>query len=154
MSRLAVLIATVGYVGFIPIAPGTFGTAAGLAFLLALRSVTTPAADTVAVLVTFVVGTWAAGEAERHFNRKDPGPIVIDEVLGLFITMALLPVTVPVMIFAFFLFRFFDVIKPFPAGWLESAPGGFGVMLDDAMAGVYAQVVVRLTLTMMPGWFV
>ncbi|MFN2444285.1 MAG: phosphatidylglycerophosphatase A [Vicinamibacterales bacterium] len=155
MSRLALLVATVAYIGFIPIAPGTFGTAAGLAILWALRAVTTaPAADGAAMLVTFALGTWAASEAERYFNRKDARPIVIDEVLGVLITMALLPLTVPVMLLGFLLFRLFDVVKPFPAGRLEGAPGGYGVMLDDAMAGVYAHLALRLVLmTLPPGWF-
>jgi phosphatidylglycerophosphatase A len=153
MSRVALTIATVGYVGLMPIAPGTWGTAAGLLIFAALRAVAPPVADVAAILLTFVVGTWAADVAERHFDRKDPGPVVVDEVLGTFITMALLPASLSVGALGFFLFRVFDVIKPFPAGRLEAIPGGLGVMLDDAMAGVYAHLVLRLTLTMMPGWF-
>jgi phosphatidylglycerophosphatase A len=152
MSRLAVVIASVGYVGFIPVAPGTFGTAAGLALLVALRAFAPPGADLAAILVTFVVGVWASTVAERALARTDPGPVVIDEVLGTFITMALLPVSLPVAVAGFLLFRIFDVIKPFPARRLESAPGGLGVMLDDAMAGIYAHLTLRLTIAMAPGW--
>lgn len=153
MSRLAVLIATVGYIGYVPIAPGTFGAAAGLGIFALLRATPSfPWGDGVAILVSFVVGTWAAFAAERHFNRKDPGPIVIDEVLGMLITVAWLPASPSVAIAGFLWFRLFDVIKPFPARQLESAPGGYGVMLDDAMAGVYAHVALRLTMWVMPQW--
>lgn len=154
MSRLAVVIATVGYVGFVPFAPGTFGTAIGLLFFVAMRSVVPPAADLAAVLAAFVVGTWAAGEAERHFGRTDPGPVVIDEVLGILITLCWLPVSWGIAVTGFLLFRLFDVIKPYPARRLESAPGGFGIMLDDAMAGLYAHVALRLLLAALPHWFV
>lgn len=154
MSRLAVVIATAGYVGFVPVAPGTFGTAIGLVLFLALRAVAPPAADAVAVLAIFVAGTWAGGAAERHFGRTDPGPVVIDEVLGTFITFFWLPVSWAALAAGFFFFRLFDVIKPFPARRLESAPGGFGIMLDDAMAGVYAHLALRLLMAAMPHWFV
>lgn len=153
MSRLAVLVATVGYVGYAPFAPGTFGSAAGLVILAALRAMSSsPWIDPLAIAASFALGTWAAFAAERHFNRKDPGPIVMDEVLGMFITMAWLPLTPGTALAGFFLFRLFDVIKPFPARQLESAPGGYGVMLDDAMAGVYSHVVLRVAMWLLPGW--
>lgn len=153
MSQLAVLIATVGYIGYVPIAPGTFGTAVGLGVFAWLRATTSsPWADGAAILVSFLVGTWAAFAAERHFNRKDPGPVVIDEVLGMLITVAWLPASLSVAVAGFLWFRLFDVIKPFPARRLESAPGGFGIMLDDAMAGVYAHVALRFTMWLMPQW--
>jgi phosphatidylglycerophosphatase A len=153
MSHVALIIATVAYVGYVPIAPGTFGSAAGLVLFALMRSTTSfPWGDALAIVTSFGIGTWAAFAAERHFNRKDPGPIVIDEVLGMLITVAWLPASPSVALAGFLWFRVFDVIKPFPARQLESAPGGYGVMLDDAMAGVYAHAALRGTIWLVPQW--
>jgi phosphatidylglycerophosphatase A len=108
----------------------------------------------VAVIATLVAGIWSANVAERLFGRKDPGAVVIDEVLGMLITLAFLDVTMSAAITGFFLFRLFDVLKPFPAGRLEHLAGGYGVMMDDAMAGIYSHAVLRLLLMFRSEWFV
>ena len=99
-----------------------------------------------ALLVAFVavtaVGIWAAARVERVLGAKDPGLIVIDEVAGMMLAVLLLPRTIPVLITAFFLFRLFDVWKPFPAHESQALAGGLGVMLDDLVAGLYALVLV------------
>jgi phosphatidylglycerophosphatase A len=105
-----------------------------------------------AILVVFAVGTWSATIAERYFGGIDPGPVVIDEVLGMLITLALVPVGVKGAIIGFLVFRVFDVVKPFPAGRLERLHGGLGVMSDDAAAAVYGNIVMRLMMAFAPGW--
>ena len=143
---LALALATVLGVGYAPFAPGTFGSAAGLVVWALLPS--SLAAHLAAIVVVFVVGSWSGTLAERHFGRTDPGQVVIDEVLGMLITLFLNPVGWIGAIAGFFLFRIADIIKPFPANRLERLHGGIGVMADDAMAAVYANLVLRAGL-----WF-
>jgi phosphatidylglycerophosphatase A len=104
------------------------------------------------IVVILLVGTWAASHAERFFGAIDPGPVVIDEVLGQLVTLAFIPVAVPAAITGFVLFRIFDVIKPYPANRLERFHGGLGIMADDVMAGIYANIVLRLLMWWLPGW--
>ena len=138
MNRLAMFLATAGYVGFFPIAPGTAGSAAGLlVYVLDSRGAQSGSIELAAIAVILVVGIWAADVVERQLG-KDPGPVVIDEVLGMLVTLALLDVTIAGAIVGFFVFRVLDVLKPYPAGRLEHLHGGPGIMLDDAMAGIYA----------------
>jgi phosphatidylglycerophosphatase A len=151
-SRLAVFIATFGYVGYFPIAPGTAGSLAALALYAVVRWLGTPAAELVAIVAVLIIGVWAAHGTERALNRKDPGPVVIDEVLGMLMTLAFMPLSAWGIAAGFLLFRIFDVIKPFPAGRLEHLPGGFGIMADDAMAGVYGQIVMRVGISLWPQW--
>ena len=135
-TRLAVFIATVCYAGYFPIAPGTVGSAAGLLVYLLVWWTGSVAVEVGLIVAVFAVGVWAASEAERHFGGIDPGPIVIDEVVGMLITGRSSPSACPARPGSV-LFRVFDVIKPFPAGRLEQLHGGLGVMADDAMAAVY-----------------
>jgi phosphatidylglycerophosphatase A len=152
MSGLAVFIATFGYVGFFPIAPGTAGSLAALALHALVRWAGPPAVELVTIIVVFAVGVWAATGTERALARKDPGPVVIDEVLGMLITLAFLPLSLWGIATGFLIFRLFDVIKPFPAGRLEHLPAGLGIMADDAMAGVYAHLVLRIAVMLAPAW--
>jgi phosphatidylglycerophosphatase A len=152
MSGLAVFIATFGYVGFFPIAPGTAGSVAALALYALVRWAGTPAVELVTIIAVFAIGIWAATGTERALARKDPGPVVIDEVLGMLVTLAFLPLSLWGIVTGFLIFRLFDVIKPFPAGRLEHLPAGLGIMADDAMAGVYAHLVLRIAVMMAPGW--
>ena len=99
------------------------------------------------------IGVWSGNVAEKHFGRVDPAPFVLDEVAGMLITLALIPVSLPGAIVGFLLFRLFDVVKPWPANRLEALPGGIGMMADDAMAAVYGNVVMRLLVAVVPaGW--
>ena len=152
MTRLAVLLATVGYCGYFPIAPGTVGSAAGLVVYLLVWWTQSPLLEVALIALTFAAGTWAATHAERFFGGIDPGPVVIDEVLGMLITLAFIPVGWSGALAGFVIFRVFDVIKPFPADRLEKFHGGFGIMADDAMAGVYANLVLRLLIWLLPAW--
>lgn len=152
MIRLAVFLATVAYCGYFPVAPGTVGSAAGLVVYLLVWWTRSPIVEAGLIAVTFVVGTWAATHAERYFGGIDPGPVVIDEVLGMLMTLAFIHVGLTAALAGFVLFRVFDVIKPFPANRLEKLHGGLGVMADDAMAGVYANLALRLAMWLLPGW--
>jgi phosphatidylglycerophosphatase A len=150
--RFAVFLATVAYCGYFPIAPGTVGSAAGLIVYLLVWWTRSPILEAGLIAATFVIGTWAATHAERYFGGIDPGPVVIDEVLGMLITLAFIPVGWSGALAGFVLFRVFDVLKPFPANRLETFHGGFGIMADDAMAGVYANLVLRLLIWLLPAW--
>ena len=143
-SRVALAIATVGGIGYIPVAPGTFGSAAGLAVWWVLPQ--TAAAQAAAIVVLFAIGTWSGYAAERHFGRTDPGQVVVDEVVGVLITLWMNPVGWRGAAAAFLLFRIADIVKPYPANRLERLHGGLGVMADDAMAAVYANLALRLGL--------
>ncbi len=152
MNEIAMAIATAGYVGYFPIAPGTAGSLAGLVVFAFVRGVGAPAFELAMIAVVLALGIWSASIAESVLKLKDPGPVVIDEVLGMLITLALLPLSVIGVLAGFVLFRFFDVIKPFPAGRLEALHGGMGIMLDDAVAGLYAYASLRVLLTLAPAW--
>ena len=95
-----------------------------------------------ALVVVVLVGIWASHRVEAVLERKDPGVIVIDEVAGMMVSVLLLPRTLGVLLCAFLLFRLFDIWKPFPAGEAQALRGGFGVMVDDLVAGVYALVLL------------
>ena len=152
MTRLAVFVATVGYCGYFPIAPGTVGSAAGLVFYALVRWTGSPVVEAGAILALFAAGVWAGTTAERYFGGIDPGPIVIDEVVGMLITLAFIPVGWSGAAVGFVLFRIFDVIKPYPAGQFERLHGGLGVMADDAMAGIYGNLSLRLVMWLLPAW--
>jgi phosphatidylglycerophosphatase A len=158
VTRLAVFLATAGYSGYFPIAPGTVGSAVGLLVYGAIRwahspgMVTMPIIEALLILGLFAVGVWAGTTAERYFGGIDPGPIVLDEVVGMLMTLAFIPVGLSAALTGFVLFRIFDVIKPFPARRFEALHGGFGVMADDAMAAIYANVSLRLLMALFPLW--
>lgn len=152
MTRLAVFVATAGYSGYFPFAPGTVGSAVGLVVYLLVWWSRSIAVEVGLIVVLFLAGVWAATTAERYFGGVDPGPVVIDEVVGMLITLAFIPVGVSGALAGFFIFRVFDVIKPYPAGRLEGLHGGLGVMADDVMAAIYANISLRAVLWAMPGW--
>jgi phosphatidylglycerophosphatase A len=100
----------------------------------------------------FVIGVWAANGTEAALGRKDPGIVVIDEVLGMLMTLALLPVSLTGILVGFLLFRALDVIKPYPARRFEDLHGGLGIMADDAVAGLYSYLIMRGLIWVMPAW--
>ena len=155
VDRLGVFFATCGYVGYAPVAPGTFGSVAGLAVFAAVRASGSTFVEITVISALFAIGVWSAAAAERYFDRVDPAPVVMDEVAGMLITLAFLPVTLIGAIVGFFIFRAFDVIKPWPAGRFEKLPGGLGVMADDGMAGIYGNLLMQVLIWMTPaGWLV
>lgn len=148
MSTLALALATSFGVGYVPFAPGTFGSAAGLLLWALLPA--SAGVQIAAVVAVLAIGTWAAELTERRVGATDPGIVVVDEVLGMIVTLALVPVGWGGALAGFILFRVFDVIKPYPANRFEDFHGGLGIMLDDAMAGVYANLALRLVLALAP----
>lgn len=154
-ARLGLFIATCGYIGFAPLAPGTVGSAAGVALFYLVRATGVPWAQGALIVALFAAGVWAASVAERSLGRTDPGPVVIDEVVGVLITLAWIPVTPLGALAGFLIFRVLDVVKPWPARQFEALHGGLGVMADDAMAAVYGQLLLRGLVFFAPaGWLV
>jgi phosphatidylglycerophosphatase A len=148
-----VFVATCGYLGYAPVAPGTFGSAAGLLVFAAVRASGSTGVELATIAVLFAIGVWSGTVAEHHFGGIDPAPVVMDEVVGMLITLALLPVNTTGAIVGFLVFRAFDVVKPWPSGRFEKLPGGLGVMADDGMAAVYGNLVMRALMWMTPvGW--
>ena len=139
-DRLALTIATVGGVGYSPVAPGTAGSLIAVAILWLVPF------SRLGLIVYFIVvtliGVWAAHRAEMVLGGKDPGAIVVDEVAGMTLSVLALPLTPAVLAVAFVFFRVFDVVKPPPARGSQSLTGGVGVMVDDLIAGLYTLAVV------------
>jgi phosphatidylglycerophosphatase A len=144
------LLATWGPCGFVPFAPGTAGTlgAVPLAWALALLG---PLPAAAAILVLFAASVVAAGHAGRHFGVVDASQIVIDEVIGYLVTMAFVPFSWPAAAVGFLLFRACDVLKPWPASAFDRVKNGWGVVLDDVAAGVWAGAGLWLLARYAPG---
>ena len=149
--RLAILVCTFGYIGYSPVAPGTAGSLAGLVLYAGMRWLGAgPVADALLIAALFLVGTWSGTHAEKYFGGTDPGPGVIDEVVGMLMTLFLVPAGWAVAIVGFFIFRVLDVVKPFPANRLERLHGGLGMMADDAMSAVYSNLTLHLLVWTVP----
>jgi len=137
-------IATGCYSGYLPKAPGTWGSLVGLLLFYLLHALSLPIYLAV-VAGLFVVGSFAAGEAEKILDNRDPGVVVIDEIVGILITMIAVPVTPLTMALGFILFRIFDIAKPFPVNFFDQRfHGGLGIMLDDVVAGIYSLIILQL----------
>jgi phosphatidylglycerophosphatase A len=140
----AVWTATVAGVGYFPIAPGTIGSAVGVGLVAALNALPIGNAGRsallgLAVVLIFFVGVWAAGESEKFFGQTDPRHVVIDEVAGQILAFLVCPhPSWRLLLAGFVLFRLFDITKLFPAQRAERLPGGWGIMVDDLIAGAYA----------------
>ena len=144
-TRIGLAIATALGAGYAPIAPGTFGSAVGVLLWFALPPVLW--IQSLAIAIVAVVGSWSGDVAETHFNKHDPGHVVVDEVAGMMVTLVLNPAAGWTWtLVAFLLFRAFDIAKPFPVRQFERLPGGIGIMADDLMAGVYANLALRLSI--------
>jgi phosphatidylglycerophosphatase A len=150
MRRFAVFVCSFGYVGFFPIAPGTAGSAAGLVVYLALRELGVTYLELPVAVALFALGVWLGGAAETALGSIDPGPVVIDEVMGMLLTLALVPVNWIGMTLGFLIFRTFDVVKPYPARRFERLAGGLGMMADDAMAAIYANLLLQAAYYLAP----
>ena len=170
----ALAIATCG-VGYLPIAPGTFGSVVGVGAWIGLRGMLLallwPAAGgshlnllhisyaligglSLAALAITLLGVWAGARVEKLHGAKDPQKVVIDEVAGQLIALIAVPLQVEswwTILLAFVLFRFFDIVKPYPASRFEGLHGGLGIMADDVVAGIYAAICVAVIVSI--GWF-
>ncbi len=130
--------------GLAPKAPGTFGTLAALPVYLVLNQFS-PVVYLSSVLLAFVFGVWLCEHVANDMKVKDPGCIVWDEFVGLWITLFLLPVGWYWIVIGFGLFRFFDIVKPWPVSWADkSLTGGMGIMVDDVLAGFYSLACIQL----------
>lgn len=141
--RVRVAISTLFGIGHAPVASGTVASAATIPIAVAL-ALCGPWVFLAGTAVVIVIAFWSAGAAEAHFGLKDPHAVVIDEVAGQLVALAFVPLGWIWYAAGFFLFRVFDVIKPYPANRLERVPGGPGIVLDDLAAGVYANLVLVL----------
>lgn len=142
MAKIHEAIATVFGLGHLPWAPGTWGSAAGLALCLALHGM--PIVYFAVFAVIFAVGIAAADAVRRKDGVKDPSYVVIDEFSCVFLVFAFVPMTVVHVVLGFALFRFFDIVKPEPIRSVERIKGGWGIMLDDAVAAVYANLILQI----------
>jgi phosphatidylglycerophosphatase A len=143
LERFFLFLAAGFGAGYVRMAPGTAGTVVAIPVFLVLSSIPFPLYE-LTILAFFFFASWISGEAERCWGRKDHPRIVIDEIVGYLITMLWLPKTTLFIILGFLLFRFFDIVKPPPIRLLERVKGGYGVVLDDVLAGVYANIVLQL----------
>jgi len=144
MDKIIMFLATGFYSGNLPKAPGTWGSLMALVPWFFMRNMPLPNYLGL-VAGIFVVGCLLAGSAEKILDQADAGPIVIDEFVGMFITLIAAPSHPAAWIIGFLLFRFFDVLKPFPCSWFDSnIHGGFGIMMDDVVAGIYALLCLQL----------
>ena len=154
MKHFISLLATGFGVGYSPVAPGTLGTLIAILIYYFLSEIPSPLYE-ITLIGFFFLSVWVSENAERLFGKKDDQRIVIDEIIGFLITMLWVPKTIRFVMIGFFLFRFFDILKPFPIRRLEKRfKGGFGVVLDDVAAGVYANVVLQIIsyyFTLPPG---
>ena len=145
-------IATCGGIGKIPFAPGTFGSIPGL-LLYYFLSRLHPLAAACCIIGFILMAVWIAGKAEQAFKVKDPGCIVIDEIAGMAVTFFALPPSLYLGVAGFALFRIFDVLKPFPVGYLDrNLKGGAGIVMDDVAAGVISNLILHVLLYFMHGF--
>ena len=144
-DRAATVIATAFGAGYSPVAPGTAGSLVGLALFWPLQ-LAPPWVQVLVTVAAFGAGVAASSRLAQRLGRKDPGAAVVDEVVGMWLSLLFLPFTPATALAGFLLFRLLDVFKPWPARQLEALPGGWGIMTDDVMAGVYANLLLRAGL--------
>ncbi|MBN1907599.1 MAG: phosphatidylglycerophosphatase A [Deltaproteobacteria bacterium] len=148
-GRFILFFATWFFTGLIPFAPGTWGSLAALPFA-ALANSLGPFFSYLSIALILIISIPVAGRAAQIMQMEDPSSVVIDEAAGIFVTLFLIPVSWMSVIAGFVLFRIFDILKPFPIGLIDKkVRGGRGIVFDDVMAGIYANVGVRIFLILM-----
>jgi phosphatidylglycerophosphatase A len=143
-DRVARFCATFFHIGDLPVAPGSAASAAALAVAYFVHS--WPVLYIAVGVLFTVIGFMASGQVEKLIGKKDPGCIVIDEAAGIMISFLFIPMTWPVMLTGFFLFRAFDMFKIYPANKFEAMGGSYGIMMDDVMAGIYTNIVLQIAV--------
>jgi phosphatidylglycerophosphatase A len=141
--RVAKAVSSFFYIGFVPIIPGTFGSLGGLIVYFLLQTIPSWQVYLGAIVFISLLGVWAAGRAEKGSGIVDPSFVVIDEVAGQLITLFLIPPSVLFVVAGFLVFRFLDIVKPIPARQAERLPHGWGIMMDDIIAGVYGAIFMH-----------
>lgn len=143
MKKIKIWLATGFGLGYSPIISGTVGSLGGIILYWLFHHLPWPL-YLVTIIALIFLGIWAADQAERIFQKKDSGYIVIDEIVGFLVAVFLIPWQWPWILAAFLLFRVFDILKPYPCRRIETLPGGTGIMLDDLGAGLYTNLVLHL----------
>jgi len=147
VSQIARLIASFFYVGYIPLVPGTFGSLAAFAIYFPLHYYTNDwRIYGFCIILVVALGIWASHVAQKDSKILDPSFVVIDEVAGQLITLFLIPFSWYAVVSGFFLFRILDILKPQPARKAEDLPGGWGIMMDDVIAGVYGNIILSVAI--------
>ncbi len=147
----AQLLATWFGVGLLPVAPGTWGSLAALPFAWGFYTFGGPVTLAAAAVAAFAGGIWAAGRIERASGIKDPSQVVIDEVAGQWLALSAVAPDLLLYAIGFVLFRIMDIVKPWPASWIDRRmPGGIGIMLDDLVAGAYAGIALYFIAKLIP----
>ena len=141
MDKFCKLVSSVFYIGYLPVAPGSLGSFAALFLYFFVKG--NPLLMGAAIVICLFLGFLTAGRAEELFGGKDASEIIIDEFTGMLVALYLLPVTMGYIVSAFLLFRFFDILKPKPINRLEKLEGSLGVMSDDLLAGIYANLILQ-----------
>lgn len=147
-GKAALVLATWFGAGLVPRAPGTAGTLAGLPLVLIIKCFGS-LYEALVLFVFVLLAVWAAERGYRLLGREDPPEVVIDEVAGYLLALFLLPASWLTISLGFLLFRIFDIWKPFPIKRLEAVRGGLGIVLDDLVAGIYANLVMRVVLLLL-----
>ncbi|UCF91519.1 MAG: phosphatidylglycerophosphatase A [Desulfobacterales bacterium] len=151
-EKVVIFLATGGFIGNIPFAPGTFGSFLGLPLSYLLSKMDAPSAALGVAL--FILGAIGISHgAERILGQKDPGRVVIDEIAGVLVALFGLPFNLLTAAAGFVVFRMFDIWKPFPIGRVDAKfSGGVGVVLDDVVAGIFANLFLRVIFHFMHAW--
>ena len=144
-EKLAFIFSSAMGAGFFPVAQGTVGTLAGIPLVIA-SAYLNPLADGVLIFLFIILAVWSSDVSCNLLAREDPAEVVIDEVAGILMTFFLLPFSWLHLCFGFVLFRLFDILKPYPVRHLEKLKGGLGIVADDLMAGVYANLCLRILI--------
>jgi phosphatidylglycerophosphatase A len=150
MDSILKYIATLGFIGYLPSAPGTFGTLCAFFVFILLKP--SPYLHMLILLIMIPIGILSAHRAEILLNDKDSRHIIIDEFCGYFFSLIAIPFSISYLLIAFFLFRVFDILKPFPIRTIESfLSGGIGIMADDIMAAIYTNMILQIMIILNPG---
>ena len=144
-ERLSILISSFFYLGYSPVAPGTVGTL-GAVILFYVISGFSSLFYLFFVIALIIFSVWVSGIASIRLGDSDPSRIVIDEVCGFLVTMILIPPTIPNILMGFLFFRFFDILKPPPIRRLERLSAGMGIVADDVLAGIYANILLQIVV--------
>jgi len=145
-QSIILFLASGAFSGYISFAPGTWGTLAGLPLCYALSLMAWPI-QIITLCIFMPIAAWISGQGEQYLDTKDPGAIVIDEIAGIMITLTFIPFTFMNVIAGFLLFRFFDILKPYPISKAETYfQGGTAVLMDDIIAGIFARILLEIFL--------
>jgi phosphatidylglycerophosphatase A len=146
INKIAIFIATGFYSGYSPLAPGTMGTIVAIPLYFIISFFNSIIYYSIITLGIFILGTIVSSKAIKIYRQEDPSPVVLDEIVGFLVALFLIEITWWRLLAAFFIFRFFDITKPFPVGAVESIGKGFGIMADDLIAGIYTNLIMHLAI--------